>query len=58
MYKPDTRRPGSNHRNLTLTLTRMYPAVARRQIVSRLRSGAAVAAAAAETEVSQTNLFR
>ena len=39
-------------------MPRMYPAVVRRQIVSRLRSGEAVAAVAAETEISQATLFR
>ena len=36
----------------------MYPAVVRRQIVSRLRSGEAVAAVATETEIGQATLFR
>ena len=42
-------------------MPRMYPATVRRQIVSRLRSGeavAAVAAVAAETGVCQATLFR
>ncbi|MGB0971835.1 MAG: transposase, partial [Mycobacterium sp.] len=39
-------------------MPRMYPAVVRRQIVSRLRSGEAVATVAAETEISQSTLFR
>jgi putative transposase len=37
---------------------RMYPATVRRQIVSRLRSGQAVAAVAAETGICQATLFR
>jgi len=36
----------------------MYPATVRRQIVSRLRSGEAVAAVAAETGICQATLFR
>jgi transposase-like protein len=39
-------------------MPRMYPATVRRQIVSRLRSGEAVAAIAAETGVCQATLFR
>jgi putative transposase len=39
-------------------MPRMYPATVRRQIVSRLRSGQAVAAVAAETGICQATLFR
>jgi len=39
-------------------MPRMYPATVRRQIVSRLRSGEAVAAVAAETGICQATLFR
>jgi putative transposase len=39
-------------------MPRMYSATVRRQIVSRLRSGEAVAAVAAETGICQATLFR
>jgi putative transposase len=39
-------------------MPRMYPATVRRQIVSRLRSGEAVAVVAAETGICQATLFR
>src|SRR6202047_2866931 len=39
-------------------MPRTYPATVRRQIVSRLRSGEAVAAIAGETGIAQATLFR
>lgn len=39
-------------------MPRMYPAMVRRQIMSRLRSGESVAVVAAETGICQATLFR
>jgi transposase-like protein len=39
-------------------MPRMYSVTVRRQIVSRLRSGEAVAAVAAETGIAEATLFR